>query len=408
MNIGFVTTWLERGATHVTRIYMELLKDNNNLYVFGRGGEYFDESLVFPDALIEKGYRLYNTSINWKQFRKWIDENKLDVILFNEQDEMECVYLTKIHFPEIRIGCYIDYYKENTVHTFGVFDFLLCNTKRHYKVFNWHKNSFYIPWGTDIDLFRRNIDCRQEGDVVFFHSAGMSNRKGTHTLVSAFVKGSFSKYNAKLIIHTQKPLDEAIMKMVTSDTNIQIITRTVPHPGLYYLGDVYVYPTTLDGLGLTIYEALASGLPVITTNAAPMNEIISPEKKNGRLVDVEKICSRSDGYYWPLSYVSEDSLIKEMMFYISNRGELLRFKQDALRYAEENLDIKKNKRLVNDIVCGDCKTQIEESNISQLIRLNKQSKRKLFWHYMADYVFPPLVNHWIRGYKERKRFDGEN
>jgi len=56
---------------------------------------------------------------------------------------------------------------------------------------------------------------------------------------------------------------------------------------LYYLGDVYVYPTTLDGLGLTVYEALASGLPVIATDVAPMNEIITED--NGKLVKVSSL-----------------------------------------------------------------------------------------------------------------------
>ena len=41
---------------------------------------------------------------------------------------------------------------------------------------------------------------------------------------------------------------------------------------IYKHGKVYVAPSRREGLGLPILEAMACGLPVITTNAPPMNE----------------------------------------------------------------------------------------------------------------------------------------
>lgn len=405
MNIGLVTTWLERGATYVTKTYMHLLKNDNQLFVFARGGEYFDKNLHFEKAQIEKGYRLYGTKIYWKQFKRWIIKNKLDVILFNEQDEMECVYLTKLHFPDVRIGCYIDYYKENTLQSFQVYDFLLCNTVRHFEAFKWHKNAFYIPWGTDIETFKCSIDCRDNDGVVFFHSAGMSNRKGTQTLVSAFINGQFVRHNAKLIIHTQKPLDSTISKLIAGNDNIQVIQKTVPHPGLYHLGDVYVYPTTLDGLGLTIYEALASGLPVITTNADPMREIVNPQNNNGRLVDVIRVCSRSDGYYWPLTYVSEASLINEMLHYVQNRQHLSEYKESALRFAQENLNIVERKEMVQEIICGYCKNDMDETTLRKTLQFNKIAEKNNFYHSVIEYILSPFIKNFIRNRREMKRYD---
>src|SRR5699024_6815073 len=102
--------------------------------------------------------------------------------------------------------------------------------------------------------------------------------------------------------------------------NIEIIEKTVTAPGLYYLGDVYIYPTMLDGLGLTMYEALASGLPVITTDHPPMNEVIDNDV--GYLVDVDYLRSREDGYYWPLDIVNEKSLINGMKSIIKDGDKL--------------------------------------------------------------------------------------
>ena len=63
---------------------------------------------------------------------------------------------------------------------------------------------------------------------------------------------------------------------------LKIYEKTLPAPGLYHLGDVYVYPSRLDGVGLTVGEALACGLPVITTENGPMDEFVE-DGFNGRL-----------------------------------------------------------------------------------------------------------------------------
>lgn len=72
---------------------------------------------------------------------------------FNEQNYILPVYQIKLKFPDLVLGSYIDYYKLSTVKNFEIFDFLICNTQRHYEVFSWHPQSFYIKWGTNIELF---------------------------------------------------------------------------------------------------------------------------------------------------------------------------------------------------------------------------------------------------------------
>lgn len=53
---------------------------------------------------------------------------------------------------------------------------------------------------------------------------------------------------------------------------------------LYQLADVFVFPSKTEGFGLPLLEAMASGLPVITTDYASMSELVTPEC--GWLVDV--------------------------------------------------------------------------------------------------------------------------
>ncbi|WP_346293548.1 MSMEG_0565 family glycosyltransferase [Sphaerothrix gracilis] len=49
-------------------------------------------------------------------------------------------------------------------------------------------------------------------------------------------------------------------------------------PDLYRSADVFVLPSTKEGWGLVVLEAIASGLPVITANQAPFTEFLSPSQ----------------------------------------------------------------------------------------------------------------------------------
>jgi glycosyltransferase-like protein len=47
---------------------------------------------------------------------------------------------------------------------------------------------------------------------------------------------------------------------------------------LYQLADVFVFPSLKEGWGLVILEAIASGLPIITSNHAPFTEFLTPDQ----------------------------------------------------------------------------------------------------------------------------------
>lgn len=371
MNIGFVSTWFERGAAYVTRQYAELLKSaGHQVYIYARGEKFAIGNPEWDLPNVTWGKKLYDTSLDFGDFSKWIKKNNIQCIFFNEQREMISVIKLKMNYPKIKIGTYIDYYTQNTVEDFKYYDFIICNTKRHYSVFSKFSQSYYIPWGTDIELFSYSNNMTDR--VRFFHSAGMSNRKGTDVLVDAFISGDLYK-NAELVIHTQMPIEKLIQYPVDdlNKYNIKVVQKTVTAPGLYYMGDVYVYPTTLDGLGLTMYEALSSGMPVITTNCAPMNEVVTNDV--GRLVDVEEYKCRWDAYYWPLAFVNRKSLIDAMQYYIENKEHLKEFRNHARKVAEEKWDWKARKEDLNSIFEN---TMTKEINQEELITALKKYKKQ--------------------------------
>lgn len=350
MKIGIVTTWFERGAAYVSKIFMDLLvKEGHEVYIYARGGEDLpsQRESKWNQAYVTRDETYTGMLVNRHKFFRWIVQQSLDAVFFNEQQHFKIVAQTKKRFPNIKIGAYVDYYTENTLPWFRIYDFLICNTRRHMQAMDSHPQKYYVRWGTDVELFAPTKK-QESSEVTFFHSAGMSARKGTDLLIDAFIDGECHQ-KSKLIIHTQRPIQtlcrynaEQLKKF-----NIQVIEKTVTAPGLYYMGDVYVYPTRLDGLGLTMYEALSCGLPVITTDFPPMNEAI--ENGIGKLVRVEDFYCRGDAYYYPMAICDKHSLIEAMLWYINNPEELKKQKVAARNYALENYNIETRSEEVSRI-----------------------------------------------------------
>lgn len=358
MNIGIVTTWFERGAGYVSRQYRDLLKNDHNVYVYARGGEQYaagDAAWDGPFVTWAKCSQLpVLTPIDEEDFRRWLTESSLDLVLFNEQRW----WLPVLWCRELGLAtcAYVDHYTKETVELFAGYDLLLCNTKRHYEAFSWHPGARYLPWGTDVGLFAPStFEPVQNGVVTFFHSAGMSpDRKGTDLVIQAFAKLSGPK---RLVLHSQRDLltqfpDLApLVADLSGRGELTIVGKTVPAPGCYHLGDVYVYPSRLEGIGLTVAEALACGLPAIVPDQPPMNEFVNEDC--GKKVQVERLHFRYDGYYWPQCEVAIPSLVAQMQWYMDRRGELAQFKRAARRHAVEHLDWSHNKEdllaMLNDL-----------------------------------------------------------
>jgi glycosyltransferase involved in cell wall biosynthesis len=408
MNIGFVSTWFERGAAYVTRYYLNSVEKNNNVFVYARGGEkYAKGNTKWDKNYVTWAPRLNGTEIHWNHFKNWIKQNNIEVLFFNEQQSFEVVLKCKYYLPEVKIGSYIDYYKQDTIDFFKYFDFLICNTKRHYEVFKWHQQCYYIPWGTDVEIFHPentndkyinelNLDNKK---TTFFHSCGMSLRKGTDILIETFINNDKIYNNSNLIIHSQLNFKETF-GYSTSELrkyNIYVIEETVSHPGLYFLGDVYVYPTTLDGLGLTMYEALSVGLPVITTNEPPMNEVVNNEV--GYLVDVEKKISRHDAYYWPLSFCSKKSLNSALLYYINNKNLLFKQKQKSRKYAIENFNLMQNLKKVEEIFYDSENLNHKNNDLKMALKNKKHRKIKSALKNVFDEFIPDFIRSIIYNYK---------
>ena len=158
----------------------------------------------------------------------------------------------------------------------------------------------------------------------------------------------------KLVIHSQIDIEKIFphlssgIKKLKREGKLTIINKTISSPGLYYLGDVYVYPSRLDGIGLTVAEAQSCGLVPIVSDNAPMNEFVT--KDIGFTIDIKRYYSRDDGYYWPECLPSTLHLTNIMDNMYLEKNEIILKKKLNREYAIKNLNWEKNSKFLNELV----------------------------------------------------------
>ena len=123
---------------------------------------------------------------------------------------------------------------------------------------------------------------------IFLTVGGIEPRKNSINLLKAFYQVRQQQPQAQLVIaggatlFDYQPYRQAFMELVNAYglADSLVLPGVVPDadlPGLYRLADAFVFPSVQEGWGLVVLEAIASGLPVLTSNQAPFTEFLSPQ-----------------------------------------------------------------------------------------------------------------------------------
>ena len=364
MKVGLVTEWFERGSSYVSLAYKSTLEMQGHcVHVYARCENQFLGEPLWEGEKVHKGKKSplpFGKAVDKKDFLEWLRTNELDVVIFNEQIWPLPVYWAQ-NEGVLTVG-YIDYYTKKNIRDFKIYDLLICNSKQHVEAFKWHRNIRYIPWGVDLSLFHPGPDVNRE--LTFFHSAGWSPyRKGTDLLVKSFL---MLESKSKLVIHLQIPVSKFLAKFEIDTSHprfkdIEFFEGSVAPPGLYHLGDVYVYPSRLDGIGLTQAEALACGLPIISTGVEPMTTF--SDHGYSKSCSVARKWYREDQYFWPMAEVDIQSLVADMRYFETNLSQRSAWKAESRNWAMQNLDWKQNSSQLGAILMSLAKTEFSKMEI---------------------------------------------
>jgi len=354
MNIGFVSIWFERGQSYVTKTLRDCLSKQHATFILARtGGVYGVAKLEKSGSWDVPNLTTYpEYKIPQEFIKKWIRENNIQTVIFNEEYDWDLVRAAKE--TGMKVITYLDYYKDDWKRDMGLYDAVMCSTLRTYNLVKNSCKAAYIGWCVDLNLFKPSADDLAD-KYTFFHNAGwlgINYRKMTPAVILAFDAVSRIFKDASLLIHAQADMDKLpakITEIIRSNPRINYHVATLPAPGLYNKGKVLLFPSKLEGLGLPLPEGLACGLPVIATNAPPMNEFIK-SGYNGLLARVAHRITRQDDISFPEEIVDLNDLALKMAEILKDPEMIKGMGENARRFAETELNPESMVKRLNDLM----------------------------------------------------------
>lgn len=151
-----------------------------------------------------------------------------------------------------------------------------------------HKKIFVIPNGVALEPsnFLNFQTTKKAGDIWLLTVGRMEPRKGIPILVKAFENVSKSYDNLSLFLvgkRMNKVFDFQLSDKIRGAIKTFDRLNDLQLSALYGLCDIYVSASLLEGFGLTILEAMASGKPVVAVKCGAIPEFVK-HGSNGFLV----------------------------------------------------------------------------------------------------------------------------
>ena len=162
-------------------------------------------------------------------------------------------------------------------------DLMLCPTRRtHAHVLDWRSRYGFgwdvrhVPWPVDTGRFRFRERRRCERFAFVNGWGGAASRRLDGSLTPYGRKGmELIAEAARIAPHLPLPfkrLFAGTRELPSFPGNVELRPPPADNRRLYEDGDVCVQPSHFEGLGLQLLECQAAGMPLVTTDAPPMNE----------------------------------------------------------------------------------------------------------------------------------------
>lgn len=161
-----------------------------------------------------------------------------------------------------------------------------------------HKNKFIvIPNGIDLSTFDFTIDIHAKKNELQMDAdyttivcvSKLRDGKGHEYLLEAFEKIYKTNKKVVLLIVGDGEKNEILQSQISgykSINNIRFLGDRTDVKEILKVSDIFVLPTLGEGMSNAILEAMASGIPVITTNIDANKDLIE-NNKTGILVPIK-------------------------------------------------------------------------------------------------------------------------
>ena len=143
-----------------------------------------------------------------------------------------------------------------------------------------YKNMYTVNNGVDINAFHTKEKNFNKDEIVFINTGTMYWVKNQGQIIDAFHEISKKYENVKLILLGDGQDRKKLQKQIEEKNLVDLVEMPgkVSNVGEYLRNaDVYVSASLTEGLPLSMLEAMASGLPVITSDAGGSVDIVSSD-----------------------------------------------------------------------------------------------------------------------------------
>lgn len=167
------------------------------------------------------------------------------------------------------------------------------------------KKLFVVPFGAHLGSVK-NYDKIDPKSIQFGFAGGTSPRKGLHYLLQAFDR----EFDPDALHICGRIYKDSLVKK----SNIHFYGH-VDIEKYFTKFDVYVFPTLMEGSSKSVYEAMAAGIPVITTPNA------------GSIIE-----DGQEGFIVPVGDIN--ALKEKMQYFKDNPEELIRMGKNGRKKIE--------------------------------------------------------------------------
>ncbi|GAB6182658.1 glycosyltransferase family 4 protein [Thermodesulfovibrio hydrogeniphilus] len=235
---------------------------------------------------------------------------------------------------------YLMYKKHKYKKIIAISELVKKNLIEHYSVNP--EDIVVIYNGIDTTKFKKNENYRKEIRQKY-------NIKESD-LVALFVGSGFERKGVKYFIQAIERVPHPICGLIVGKGNPKKYEKFIKNQRIIFCGpqkeiekyysasDIFIFPTMYEPFGLVVLEAMACGLPVITTSLAGASEIIE-HMKDGFIVEKPEMVNEMAKY---IKLLIED---KNMYNQISVNAQKKAYLYDIKNNLQKMLDLYKNKKL---------------------------------------------------------------